>query len=61
MAVLWQNMTHDNDTVYHETLKPEEVVPIEVRILAKAQAFEPPPPAELKVMRKESSFLCIIS
>eukprot|EP01122_Echinamoeba_exundans_P006527 TRINITY_DN1857_c0_g1_i1.p1 TRINITY_DN1857_c0_g1~~TRINITY_DN1857_c0_g1_i1.p1 ORF type:complete len:311 (+),score=30.28 TRINITY_DN1857_c0_g1_i1:371-1303(+) len=61
MTTLWQSIVHDNDTVYHETVKPEEVHPIEPRILAKAQAFEPPQASEIKVVRKESSFLCIIS
>jgi hypothetical protein len=61
MTSLWQSIVHDNDTVSHETVKPEEVHPIQPRILAKAQAFEQPQAAEIKVVRKESSFLCIVS
>jgi hypothetical protein len=60
VARLYRELDKDNNDIFHELIKPEAVVPVEPKLLAKVQPFTPPPSATLNIVRKENSFLCVI-
>ena len=51
---------HDNNEIYHELVKKDGIVFVEPKLLANVTRFEPPHSHELKIVRKENSFMCCI-
>jgi hypothetical protein len=60
VAHLARELEKDNNDIFHELVKHDAVHPVEPKLLAKVTPFDPPASAELNIVRKENSFLCVI-
>jgi len=58
---LYKDQMKDNDSIYHERIKSDEMVPIDAKVMAKSSKFEPPTAADIKIIQKNNSYFCCIS
>lgn len=59
---LYAATNKDNDAIYHEIVRREQVQPIQAKMLAKPSTFEAPKATEVTIQTKDSSGtnLCIV-